>query len=94
MDSNLSSLIVFVVFFLVVILFAVFLIVPIKSEKICANYCINIGFEDGFCRKVSLFQGDIKEIQESENANLTEGQCLLNPLALSASDSYKCFCRN
>lgn len=94
MNSGLFNLLIFVIFFLIILVVAGVLFVPIKNENACVKYCTGEGFKGGFCAKVSLDSPKIREIETRENANLTDGQCLWNPVALDMITYPRCFCRN
>ncbi|GEM_PF-5812281 len=94
MDSGLFNVLVFVIFFGLILVVAYVLLVPIENENACVKYCIGEGFRGGFCVKVARDSPQIYQIEISENANLTEGQCLWNPIALDMVTYPRCFCRN
>ena len=94
MNSGLFNVFVFAIFFLLILVVAYVLLVPIENEGACVKYCIGQGFNGGFCVKVSMNSPEIHNIETRENANLTEGQCLWNPIALDMATYPRCFCRN
>ncbi len=94
MDSGLFNILIFVIFFILMLVVAYVLLGPIKNEEACVSYCIGEGFKGGFCVKVTIGSPQIHQIEMEENANLTEGQCLWNPVALDMVTYPRCFCRN
>jgi len=94
MNSGLFNILIFAIFFILILVVAYVLLVPIKNEKACISYCIGEGFRGGFCLEVSRNSPQVHQIEVKENANLTEGQCLWNHIALDMMTYPRCFCRN
>lgn len=56
MNLGLFNLLVFIIFFMLMLVVAYVLFVPINNENGCVEYCFGQGFKGGFCVKVNASQ--------------------------------------
>jgi hypothetical protein len=94
MNSKIFAVFILIVLLGVILVVAYVLLVPIEYEPACTKFCKNEGYSNGFCRQASVEGNEIRKIEMQENANLTDGMCTLNPIALNMKDFPRCFCKN